>query len=139
MNANQDYPIDWHEPPGPADQGRLIRCPACGSDCDKAPVLTTPSLADPQRARLVTFLRCAACSSLFAEDRVPFEYELALSPWADEYYLEQGACICRRSRSDPCSKSVAVLALPCILRGSSAAGSFAGSILRRWLQKDGGY
>jgi SAM-dependent methyltransferase len=91
MHPNQDYPIDWHDPSGPAGEFRLIPCPVCGSDCGKAAVLTMPSLADPRRARLVTFLRCEACSSLFSEDRVPFEYELALSPWAGEYYLEQGA------------------------------------------------
>ena len=30
-------------------------------------------------------------SSLFTEDRVPFDYELAPSPWAGEFDLEQGA------------------------------------------------
>jgi SAM-dependent methyltransferase len=85
MNATKDYPIDWH------DLGRLISCPVCGSDCGKTAVLTTPSVADPQRRQLVTFLRCDACASLFCEDRVPFEYELALPSWAGEYYLEQGA------------------------------------------------
>jgi SAM-dependent methyltransferase len=86
MNATKDYQIDWHDP------RRLIPCPVCGSDNGKTAVLTTPSVvADPHRRRLVTFLRCDACSSLFCEDRVPFEYELALSSWAGEYYLEQGA------------------------------------------------
>jgi SAM-dependent methyltransferase len=85
MNATMDYPIDWHDP------RRLIFCPVCGSDCGKTAVLTTPNVADPQRRRLVTFLRCDACASLFCEDRVPFEYEMARSSWAGEYYLEQGA------------------------------------------------
>src|SRR5215469_16147979 len=85
MNATEDYPIHWHDP------RRLIPCPVCGSDCGKTAVLTTPSVADPQRRRLVTLLRCEACSSLFAEDRVPFEYELGLPSWEGEYYLEQGA------------------------------------------------
>jgi SAM-dependent methyltransferase len=91
MNATEDYPIDWHDPARAAGLRQPIPCPVCGSDCGKTAVLTTPSVADPQRRRLVTFLRCDACSSLFAEDRVPFEYELELSSWAGEYYLEQGA------------------------------------------------
>ena len=140
MNATMDYPIDWHDP------RRLISCPVCGSGCGKTAVLTTPNIADPQRRPLVTFLRCDACSSLFCEDRVPFEYELGLSSWAGEYYLEQGAgldsmidpgCICRRSRSEPCSRSAAVSASPWILLGSSGAGSSEGWILRRLQPKDG--
>jgi hypothetical protein len=80
MNATIDYPIHWHDPREPIDPRWLIPCPVCGAGGGKPPVLTTPSLADPRRRRLVTFLRCAACSSLFTEDRVPFDYELAPSP-----------------------------------------------------------
>jgi SAM-dependent methyltransferase len=91
MNATIDYPINWHDPSSSAHRQCLIPCPVCGAGGSKAAVLTTPSVGDPRRRRLVTFLRCAACSSVFTEDRVPFEYELAQSPWASEFYLEQGA------------------------------------------------
>lgn len=92
MQATIDYQIHWHDPKGAAAiSSRLIPCPVCGSDSAKAAMLTTPSLADPQCPQPVTFLRCAVCSSLFTEDRAPFEYQAALSPWAEEFYLEQGA------------------------------------------------
>ena len=90
MNATIDYPIDWHDPRKPAGRRCLLPCPVCGARGHKPAVLSMPRVGDPRR-RLETFLRCPACSSLFAEDRVPFEYELAPSAWASEFHLEQGA------------------------------------------------
>jgi SAM-dependent methyltransferase len=93
VSLTLDYRIDWHNAGDPPAQRWALPCPVCGFGGEKAPVLTTPSVADPTRRQLVTFLRCRVCSSLFTADRTAFDYELAQSTWASEYYLEQGAGI----------------------------------------------